>query len=264
MADITAAMVKALRDATGQGMMECKKALQEVDGDAEAATNLLRAKGVALAEKKASRDTSEGLVAIHTADDGTSATMVEIHCETDFCARNSEFQSMVAQVAQLAAAGDDGDVPATDEITGVVQACFNKIGENMSYGRGAKLSGPSVGSYLHHNNKVGVLVALDQPIDAESLSGLCMHIAFTDPVAITPEDVPADLVAKEKEIATQQAIDSGKPPEIAEKIVAGKMGKFLAGLALVEQAYVRDEKKKVKEILGGATITAFARFAIGS
>ncbi len=264
MADITAAMVKALRDATGQGMMECKKALQEADGDVEAATDVLRAKGVALAEKKSARATSEGLIAIHADDDATSATMVEINCETDFCARNAEFQSMVAQVAELAAAGNDGEVAASDEITGTVQACFNKIGENMSYGRGMKLSSPCVGSYLHHNNKVGVLVALSQPIDDESLAGLCMHIAFADPVAITPEDVPADLVAKEKEVATQQAIESGKPPEIAEKIVAGKMGKFLAGLALVEQAYVRDEKKKVKEILGDAAVTAFARFAIGS
>jgi elongation factor Ts len=264
MADITAAMVKALRDATGQGMMECKKALQEADGDVEAATDVLRAKGVALAEKKSGRETAEGLIAIRAADDATSAAMVEINCETDFCARNDVFQAMVAQVAELATTGADGEVAASDEITGAVQACFNTIGENMSYGRGAKLSGPCVGSYLHHNNKVGVLVALDQAIDADALAGLCMHVAFADPVAITPDDVPADLVEKEKALATQQAIDSGKPPEIAEKIVAGKMGKFLAGLALVEQAYVRDEKMKVKEILGGATITAFARFAIGS
>lgn len=139
-----------------------------------------------------------------------------------------------------------------------------KIGENMSYRRGVKIEAPRTGTYLHHNRKVGVIVGLDGEVDAETLSGLCMHIAFADPMGITPEDIPAELVEKEKRFATQEAIDSGKPPEIAEKIVAGKMKKFLAECALLEQDYVRDDKKKVRQILGGATVTAFARFAVGT
>ncbi|MHC4986311.1 MAG: translation elongation factor Ts, partial [Planctomycetota bacterium] len=160
MADITAAMVKALREETSQGMMECKKALQETNGDIEAAKDLLRKKGAVKAEKKAERSTAEGLVRIRLADG--QATMVELQCETDFCARNEEFQAMADQVADLAAgANGEGDLAATDDITAAVQACLAKIGENMSYARGVKITGQKVGSYLHHDNKKGVVLAVD-------------------------------------------------------------------------------------------------------
>jgi len=171
---------------------------------------------------------------------------------------------MVAQLADLAAAAPAGRVEATDAMTQAVQATLAKIGENMSYARGVKIAAPAIGTYLHHNRKVGVVVGLDQAVDDETLSGLCMHIAFADPMGIRPEDVPAELVEKEKAFARQEAIDSGKPAEIAEKMVAGKIRKFLAERALLEQAYVRDDKKHVKDILGGATVTAFARFAVGT
>lgn len=261
MAEITAKMVKALRDETGQGMMDCKKALAETGGDVEVAVDLLRKKGMAAAETKASRTAVEGLVAIHEADG--SAAMVEVVCETDFCARNDEFRTMVANIAALAAAGGDGDIQATDEITTAVQACFNKIGENMRYVRGVKVSAPKVGSYVHHNGKVGVLVGIDGEIDSETLSGLCMHIAFADPMGLTKDDIPADLIEKEKQIAKAQAVEAGKPEEIAEKMVLGKVNKFLAANALLEQPFVRDEKKKIKDILGAAKITAFIRFQVG-
>jgi len=264
MAEITAATVKALRDATGQGMMECKKALQEADGDVDAARDILRKKGLVTAEKKAGRETKEGLIGILTADDGTSAAMVEVQCETDFCARNEVFQSMVEQTAKLALAEDAGDVAATDAIQQAVQETLAKIGENMSYARGVKIAAPRVGTYLHHNRKVGVVVGVDGEIDDETLANLCMHIAFADPMAITRDGVPGDLVEKEKEIAREQAIASGKPPEIAEKIVTGKVNKYLAANALIEQPYIRDDKKKVGDLLGGATVTAFARYAVGS
>jgi elongation factor Ts len=263
MADITAAMVKALREETGQGMMECKKALQKTEGDLEAARDLLRKKGLALADKKADRETSEGLVAIQVADDGASAAMVEVQCETDFCARNEVFQDMVGIVVSSALGSPDGAVEANSEITDAVQAALTKIGENMSYARGVRISAPKIGTYLHHNRKVGVLVGIEGEIDEETLSGLCMHIAFADPVGIRPEDIPADVVEKERAFAKQEAIDSGKPAEIAEKMVEGKMRKFLAARALLEQPFVRDEKVKVKEILGQATVRAFARFAVG-
>ena len=145
-----------------------------------------------------------------------------------------------------------------------VQAALAKIGENMSYARGVKIEAPRVGAYLHHNKKVGVLVGVDGEVSDETLNDLCMHIAFTDPMGIRPEDIPAALVEKEKEFARQEAIDSGKPPEIAEKMVQGKMRKFLAERALLEQDFVRDDKKKVKDVLGGLKVKAFARFAVGA
>ena len=263
MADITATMVKALRDATEQGMMECKRALQETDGDLDAAKDVLRKKGLATAEKKAARTTTEGRVAIKVSDDGKSAAMIELVCETDFCARNDEFQAMVAEVIELAAAMDDGVIQADQAITDVVQAAFAKIGENMSFTRGIKISAAQIGVYIHHNSKVGVLVGLDGELAQETLSDLCMHIAFADPMGITADDISAEVVEKERKFATQQAIDSGKPKEIAEKMVEGKMKKFLAERALIEQKFVRDESKKIKDILGDVNVTAFARYAIG-
>ena len=261
MAEITAAQVKALRELTGQAMMECKKALAEADGDVQAAVEVLRKKGLAKAESKSSRATAEGLVAVK-ADEG-GATMIEVVCETDFCTRNDEFKQMVQGVAALAAAGPDGPVEANDEITQAVQSCFETIRENMLYSRGVKISAPTVGHYVHHNGKVGVVVGVEGDIDEQTLSDLCMHIAFADPLAITADEVPADIVEREKRLAAEEAAESGKPAQIVEKIVAGKVNKFLAANALMEQPFVKEEKKKVKDVLGGARVTAFARFAVG-
>jgi len=261
MAEITAAMVKALREETSQGMMECKKALQEANGDFDAARNILRKKGLVKAEKKADRATSEGLVGIKKLDG--AAVMVEVRCETDFCARNDQFQAMLARLVDLAAEQPAGDIQATDAMSETVQAAFAKIGENMSFARGIKIAAPNIGTYLHHNKKVGVVVGVEGEISDETLTGLCMHIAFADPMGITSDDIPPDLVEKERQFAREQAIASGKPPEIAEKMVTGKIRKFLAERALVEQAFVRDDKKKVKDILGAAKVTAFARYAVG-
>jgi len=264
MPEISAAMVKALREETGQGMMECKKALQEADGDLAAAKDILRKRGLATAEKKADRATKEGLIAIETAADGSSAAMVEVVCETDFCARNEVFRSMVEELSRMALSMPAGPIEATEAIKEKVRETLAKIGENMSYTRGVKIAAPRVGSYVHHNGKVGVLLGVEGEIDDETLAGLCMHIAFANPMGLTREDVPAELVEKEKEIARQQAIESGKPEQIAEKMVLGKVNKFLAANALLEQPYVRDEKKKVKDILGNARVTEFARFAVGA
>ena len=261
MTEITAEQVKALREKTGQSMMECKKALVEAHGDPAAAMDLLRKKGLSDATKRAARTTKEGLVAISGA--GNAAAMVEVVCETDFCARNAEFRAMVQKVAELAAQGPAGPIPATGEITEAVQACFNKIHENMRFGRGIKIAAPKVATYLHHNSKVGVLLGIEGDLPAELLNDLCMHIAFADPLAIRPEELPAELVAKERQLALEQAQESGKPPAVQEKIVQGKVGKFLAANALLEQPFVKDEKKKVKDVLGPAKITAFARFQVG-
>lgn len=261
MAEISASAVKALREMTGQGMMECKKALTETKGDMDAAIELLRKHGMAQAQKKAAREAKEGLIDI--ARGGGGAAMVEVNCETDFCARNDEFSTMVATVAKLAVESPDGPIAETPAIKDTVQACFNKIGENMKYARGVKISAPRIGVYIHHNRKVGVLVGVAGEVTEEVLSDLCMHIAFSDPMAITPDQVPADLVAREERIAKEQAAESGKPAAVVEKMVKGKVQKFLAENALLEQAFVRDDKKKVKEILGSAKVLAFARFALG-
>lgn len=262
MAKITAEMVKALRQQTGQGMMDCKKALEEANGQVEAAIEILRKKGMAAAQRKAERETKQGLVAVH--EDAGSAAMVEVVCETDFCARNDEFKTMVSKVAAVAAkATKDGEVPADDEINNLVQECFNKIGENMRYSRGVKISAPVIGHYIHHTGKVGVLVGLEGEISPELISDLCMHIAFADPMAVRPEDIPQDVIEYERNIAREQAEQSDKPPAVIDKIVEGKIRKFVASKALLEQPFVKDEKKKVKEVLGQAKVIAFARFQIG-
>ncbi|MBS3733626.1 MAG: translation elongation factor Ts [Phycisphaerae bacterium] len=264
MAEITASMVKALRDETGQGMMDCKKALQESGGDVDAARDLLRKKGLVTAEKKAGRATAEGMIAVATAPDETAAAMVEVQCETDFVVRNEDFRVMVSDLAtQALETGTAGAIAATEAMSERLQQALATIGENMGYARGVRIAAPRVGTYVHHNDQVGVIVGIDGDVDDETLTNLCMHIAFADPVGVTPEDVPGELVEKEKKFAEQEAAESGKPPEIIEKIVTGKVRKFLADKALLEQPYVRDDKQKVKDILGGATVTQFARFAVG-
>lgn len=170
---------------------------------------------------------------------------------------------MVKHVAELASAAADGPVDETDEIKAAVQTCFSKIGENMRYSRGMKIAAPTIGQYVHHNGKVGVLVGIEGEISAEVLNDLCMHVAFSDPMAITPDAVPADVVEREKRLIAEEAAESGKPPAVVEKIVTGKLAKFLASNALLEQPFVKDEKKKVKDILGPAKVTAFVRLAVG-
>ncbi len=262
MAEITAAMVKALREETGQGMMDCKKALEETNGDVEAAKDMLRKKGGQKAAEKAGRATGEGLIAI-AAGDGAAA-MVEVKCETDFCARNEVFSSMVQGLADTLLAGDAGQAdPADESMTGPVQDAFNKIGENMSFARGVKIAAPTVGSYLHFNGKVGVLLGLSKELDEETVKDVCMHIAFANPLGITPDDIPSELVEKERKFIKEEVLASGKPEEIAEKMTEGKMRKFFSGVALYEQAFVKDDKQTVKQILGDAEVTEFARFAVG-
>jgi elongation factor Ts len=263
MAEITASLVKALRETTGLSMMDCKKALVEADGDMAKAQDILRKKVGRTVDTKAGRATGEGTVAICVAADGKSAAMVEVRCETDFCAKNDQFQGMAADLARQAGAGSDGKVEATAAMTQAIQTVLAKIGENMGFARGVKISAPRVGTYRHHNNKVGVLIGIEGEVTDQLLTELCQHIAFHDPISVSVDDIPADFVEHEKRIAIEQAVESGKPKDIAEKMVAGKLRKVLAKNALLEQPFVRDETKTVKEMLGGAKVTAFARFAVG-
>jgi len=261
MAEITAAMVKALRDETAQGMMACKKALVEADGDLQAAKDLLRARGLVKAENKAVRAASEGLIEIIT--DEASATMIEVSCETDFCARNDVFKATVAAVAKLAAAAEPGEIAATEAITSTVQGAFEKIGENMSYVRGVKLTGEKVGTYKHHNSKVGAVVAIEGQLDPAVLGELCMHVAFHAPMGIDESDIPAETIEHEKAVAKAQAVEQGKPEAIAEKMVVGKVRKFIQQNCLLSQPFVKDEDRTVREVLGGAKVLAFTRYQVG-
>jgi len=261
--EITAAMVKNLREETGQSMMECRKALDEANGDPEAARIILRKKGLATAEKKAGRATSEGLIAISFTADRTGAAMVEVRCETDFCARNEVFQEMVKAVADLAAQEPEGNVEPTPAIKEAIQSALSMIKENISFARGVKIVAPRTGAYVHHNGKVGVLVGVEGEASDQTLSDLCLHITFADPMGITVNDIPADLVEKEREIARAQAMESNKPANLVEKMILGKVNKFLSANALLEQPFARDDSRKVKDILGEAKVKAFARFCVG-
>lgn len=266
---ITAAMVKDLREKTGAGMMDCKKALVEADGDMEQAVVYLREKGLAKAAKKAGRATSEGAIGLWVADDASAAVMVELLCETDFAAKNEEFTSFVANLA--AKAGETGaekleDVSAdARDLTPLV----SKIGENMQIGRLVRVAVDGiVGSYIHANGKIGALVALKggKPGEHDQLAkDIAMQIAAANPLCVSPAQVPADLLAKEKEIYKVQAMEEGKPAEIAEKIVLGRVNKYYKEVCLLEQPFIKEDKKAVKDLLKGTGVTleSFARLGLG-
>lgn len=284
---ITAALVKDLRTATGAGMMDCKKALTETDGDLDAAIDWLRKKGLSAAAKKSSRVASEGLVGV--AASGMVGTLVEVNSETDFVARNEEFQSFVSTLASLAADADDiealagMDYPGTgrnvsEELTDKIAT----IGENMSLRRMAKLSVNEgvVVSYIHNAaadglGRIGVLVALESAAAADALNALgkqlAMHVAAAAPASLSSDDLDQDMVAKERQILIDQAVQSGKPADIAEKMVEGRMKKFMKEVVLLEQLFVMDGETPVNQVIANAakdagadiTMTGFARFNLG-
>ena len=284
---ITAALVNELREKSGAGMMDCKKALNETNGDMDAAVDWLRTKGLAAAAKKSGRVAAEGLVALHV--DGNVGALVELNSETDFVSRNEEFQAFAKTLAELAISADDIDAlkamdfPGTgrnvaDELTQKIAT----IGENMSLRRMSKISVETgaIVPYVHNAvaeglGRIGVLVALQSSADAEALSGLgkqlAMHIAATNPASLSVADLDADMVAREREVLVEQAKESGKPQEIAEKMVEGRIRKFYQEVVLLEQTFVIDGESKVGDVVSkagkdaGAEIemTAFAQFILG-
>ncbi|KAG1700569.1 Elongation factor Ts [Nymphon striatum] len=286
MATITAALVKELRDKSGAGMMDCKNALTENDGDVEAAMDWLRSKGIAKAEKKSGRVAAEGLVGIAAA--GTSAAVVEVNSETDFVARNDGFQELVRGVA-AAALTTDGSVEAVasadmggKSVADTITASIATIGENMNLRRSAKLEvgTGAVASYMHNAaadgiGKIGVLVALESTGDADALAAIgkqvAMHVAATNPLAMKEEEVPADVAERERAVYLEEAKESGKPQEIAEKMVVGKMKKFFKESVLLSQPFVINPditvEQALKEAEGsvGAPIEmkGFVRLALG-
>lgn len=265
---VSAAMVKELRDRTGLGMMECKKALNEANGDIELAIEELRKSSGMKAAKKAGRTAADGVVAAKVAEDGSFGVVVEVNSETDFVARDAGFLAFVEQVLDKAFASRQEDVTAlmNGELEQAREALVQKIGENISVRRVRVLAaeGGVVDSYVHSNNRIAVLVALAGG-DAELARDVSMHVAAVNPQVAKPDDMPAELIEKEREIFTVQAQESGKPADIIEKMIDGRIRKFLSENALVDQAFVKDPEVTVGKLLksNGADIQSFLRFEVG-
>ncbi len=269
---ISAAQVKELRERTGAGMMECKKALVAADGDIDAAADTMRREGLAKADKKAGRVAAEGCIAAPVADDAKSALLLEVNCETDFVGKNEEFTSFATQAAEVALAQVPADVTALGELElngePVEQrrrALVASLGENIGLRRLRRVEAGSgvVAAYLH-GSRIGSVVALEGG-DADLARDLAMHVAATAPQYLDADSVPADVRAKEKKILADQAKDSGKPDNIIEKMVAGRLRKFLAELTLLGQPFVKDPDQTVEKLLksAGAKVTDYARFEVG-
>ncbi len=268
MAAITASLVKELRERTGLGMMDCKKALVETDGDIEKAIEELRKSSGMKAAKKAGRTASDGLVKIRLSDDGMKAALVEVNCETDFAARDENFVAFTDTVINQVFDAGNGDVEALLDggLEATREAVVQKIGENISVRRAEVLevTEGQLASYVHSNGKIAVLVNMNGG-DEELAKDVAMHIAATNPLVVSGEDMPEEVVAKEREIYTAQAQDSGKPPEIVEKMIDGRIRKFLAENALVDQPFVKDGDTKVGKLLqqNSASIISFVRYEVG-
>ncbi len=270
MAEISAKDVMALRNSTGLPMMACKKALQETTGDLEAAEEYLRKQLKGKMEKRMDRAAGEGRIAIAANETSGSAVILELRAETDFTAKNENFVNATNALAEMGLQANAGAFTATDEMTAMIEELRITTGENITFGRGHKLVGETgttaYGQYIHHDGKTGVLIQATGSISDDMLRKICMHItaAFPRPLGISADDIPADLVEKEKAFRKQQAIESGKPAEIADMIVEGGMRKFYEEVALLEQNFVVEPDKKIKDIIGSdATIEAFFRWEVG-
>ncbi|MEQ8264033.1 translation elongation factor Ts [Pseudohaliea sp.] len=265
---MSAALVKELRERTGLGLLECKKALAAADGDIEKAIEELRKSSGMKAAKKAGRTAADGVVAARVAEDGSYGVLVEVNSETDFVARDGSFLGFVDSVLEKAFSERQEDVAAlmAGELEQAREGLVQKIGENISVRRVAlqEASDGVVGSYVHGNNRIAVLVQLKGG-DQDLARDVAMHVAAVNPQVVSPDDMPEELVAKEKEIYTAQALDSGKPAEIVEKMIGGRIKKFLAENSLVEQPFVKDPETKVGKLVAaaGASVAGFCRFEVG-
>ena len=286
---ITASLVKELREKTGVAMMECKNALKETEGDIDAAIKILRERGEAKAEKKASRDANEGIIVAALDESGKSGVLVEINCETDFVAKNENFQAFVGEVAATVLASDVTDLeaakllPKGDEtLGGFIKTKVLEMGENLQFRRFERLTlngEGGVASYIHLGGKVGVLIEVSSgkaetaSTDAfkDLVKDLTLHIAATSPAGLKREDIPAELVDSEKNIFRKQMESAGKPAEILEKIIEGKLGKFYSERCLLEQGFVKEPdtpiknllEAKSKELSDTITVNNFLRFGLG-
>ncbi len=278
---ITAAQVKELREMTGAGMMECKKALTEANADMNKAVDLLREWGLASIAKKAGRATNEGTVVALVSDDATKGAVIELNCETDFVGMNEKFKGYAQSIAKIALdvqVKDAEELKANSEVDAIITDCVHKMGENTQLSRAASISGNAVCSYIHMGGKIGVLVQFDvEGIDPTSEAfvaygrDVAMQVAALSPVAPNRESVPSDVIDHEMEIYRAQAMASGKPESIQEKIAFGRLEKYFAENCLTEQAFVKDgdvtikeySEKVSKELGGSIKVVDFVRFALG-
>ncbi len=286
MAAISAAAVKGLREQTGAGMMDCKRALTDADGDVEKAVELLRERGLAKASKRQGRATTEGTIAL--AREGSQGAIVELGCETDFVAKTEAFQALADRLAAAMLAGGsltDAESLLASELDGrkvedVVSETVAKVGENVQVKRAARLDvggAGVVGGYVHAGGRLGVLVGVRSDATGDAVEGLAkdlsMHVAAADPapVAVDRDGVPGEIVEKEREIFRRQAEQEGKPEKVIDRIVEGKVGKFYSDICLVEQAFVKDPDRSINELLkdaagklgGEVAVTGFVRFRLG-
>lgn len=271
---ITAAQVKELRERTGAGMLDCKKALQETDGNIEKAIDYLREKGIAKAAKKAGRTAAEGLIFTAKSADNKKAAMLEFNSETDFVAKNDEFKNFGAKLVDIVLNNDINTVEELKafEVEGktvetLITELIAKIGENMNLRRVEKVTAEGfVTTYNHLGGKIGVIVNMTGEATEENLvkaNDVAMHIAAMDPKYLTPEEVTTDDLDREKEIARKQLEEEGKPANIIEKILEGKMRKFYEENTLVKQKFVKDDKVSVEQYLGDIKIVGFSRYKVG-
>jgi elongation factor Ts len=265
---MSAALVKELRERTGLGLLECKKALAAANGDVDAAIEELRKSSGMKAAKKAGRTAADGVVVTRLAEDGSYGVVVEVNSETDFVARDENFLGFVGTVVDKAFEQKQTDVEQlmAGDLEAAREALVQKIGENIGVRRVALVDAQAgvVGSYVHGNNRIAVLVELKGG-DQDLARDVAMHVAAVNPQVVSPDDMPEDVVNKEKEIFTAQAQDSGKPPEIIEKMIGGRIKKFLSENSLVEQAFVKDPDTTVGKLVAGAgaEVVSFTRFEVG-
>jgi len=266
MAGVSAKLVKELRDRTGIGMMECKKALAEAGGDIELAIEELRKSSGMKAAKKAGRTAADGVVVVRVADDNSYGVIVEVNSETDFVARDEGFLGFAGKIADAAFTAKSEDVAAlmAGDLESAREALVQKIGENISVRRVSVVEGESVGAYVHSNNRIAVLVSVSGA-NADVAKDVAMHVAAVNPQVISKEDMPAEVIAKEKEIILAQPDMASKPAEIAEKMVMGRIAKFLAENSLLEQAFVKNPDQKVGDMVkaAGGSVVSFSRLEVG-
>lgn len=272
---VTAQMVKELREKTGAGMMDCKKALTETNGDMEQAIDFLREKGMAKAAKKADRVAAEGLT--HIEVDGNRAAIIEVNCETDFVTKNDQFKQLLADLGKHIVKNNpasveealqqnllDGSETVENAITGIV----SKIGEKISLRRFTvleKTDNDAFGAYLHMGGRIGVLSLLEGTTDEEVAKDVSMHVAAINPRYVSRDEVAEEEVNREREVLKTQALNEGKPEKIVEKMVEGRLGKFFEEIVLLEQSFVKDPDQKVKKYVAdkGASVKAFVRYEVG-
>ncbi|WP_324730141.1 translation elongation factor Ts [Lysinibacillus fusiformis] len=274
MANITAQLVKELREKTGAGMMDCKKALVQTDGNLEAAIDFLREKGLSSAAKKADRIAAEGTTYI--LEQGNEAIIIEVNAETDFVAKNDKFQVLVSSLAEQLLTAKPASVEAALELTNAdgvkieeqISTAVATIGEKITLRRfeiKTKTDADSFGAYLHMGGRIGVLVTLEGSTDASAAKDVAMHIAAINPTYVSRDEVSAEEVERERKVLTEQALNEGKPENIVAKMVEGRLGKYFEDVCLLDQSFVKNSDQKVRDFVAstGGSVNGFVRYAVG-